>query len=67
MNREPDAAAVVKSWSELPALAARGDEQILAILRDRAAGDLEPLFAHFIDDLLVGERALFIFLGDDFE
>ncbi len=53
--------------SKLLALTARRDQEILPVLGDRAAGDLQALTFHLIDDLLVGHRALLVFLGDDFE
>src|SRR5271166_6801543 len=53
------------SGSELLALAAGWNVQSLAVFGYRSPGDLETLAAHFIDDLLIGERILLILLGDD--
>jgi hypothetical protein len=39
--------------SELLSLAARGDHQVLAVLGDGAAGDLDTLSGHLIDDFFV--------------
>src|SRR5512132_3960261 len=48
-----------------PALAGRKDAKLVAVLRDRPPGDHQPGRAQHVGDLLVGQRALSIFLGDE--
>src|SRR5262245_60246144 len=53
--------------SELLALAARGDPQGPPVLGHGPPRDGEAVPAQLVDDLLVGERVLLVFLGDDLE
>src|SRR5690606_29025532 len=48
----------------LLALAARQDAELLAVLRDGAAGDVDAALLEQLDDLLVRMRALGILAGD---
>src|SRR5207249_9461912 len=49
----------------LTPLAGRGDVELLAVLRDRSAGEVVAEFFHLIDERIVAERVVLVFLVDD--
>src|SRR5687768_716617 len=57
--------AVVFGASVFLPLPRRGDVQDLSVLRDRAAGDVDPLLLQLDHDLVVVQRVVLVLVLDD--